>query len=503
MKTLSKTRLLEFHQCPKRLWLQLHAPELREDSKGTTSGFVIGNQVGELARRLYDPHGKGTLISVLEGGFERAFARTASLLSSSGPIFEAGFTAGGATSFADVMLPVRKSGKRAWRMVEVKSSASVKDYHRTDAAIQAYIARTSEVPLVSVSIAHVDSKWVYPGNDAYDGLLVEHDVTKEAFGRAEEIAKLIKDAHKTARRRKEPDIRTGAQCSAPYDCGFAAHCASQEPQAQYPVQWIPQVRTKALRAVVGQAADMRDIPDELLNPVQRRVKQSTLQDKAFLDAPLARQMLAPYRLPAYFLDFETIQFTVPVWKGTSPYQNIPFQFSVHRLKRTGKLERDGFLDLSGKDPSRDFADALIRACGESGPVFVYNASFEKARIQELAARFPRFKPALLAIADRIVDLQPVAAACYYHPSQQGSWSIKNVLPAVAPDLSYGELEGVQDGSMAMDAYREAIAPTTTAARKAQLREQLDEYCALDTLAMVRLWQFFAGRNDLGLQEPVC
>lgn len=493
---MSKSRLLEYHQCPKRLWLQLHAPALRADSAGTTARFAVGNQVGEIARRLYDPNGKGTLISVEEDGYAGAFARTAGLLASSNPIFEAGLTAGGALSFADLLLPVRRSGKRAWRMVEVKSSASVKDYYRIDAAIQAYIARTAGVPLVSVSIAHIDSKWVYPGNDDYNGLLVEHDLTQEAFEREGEVAALIAAAQKTARKRTEPCAQTGKHCGVPYDCGFAAHCAAQETPAEFPVSWIPAVKTKALRAAVSQVADMRDVPDTLLNPAQLRVKQCTVQGTEFFDRARAQQMLAPHRLPAYFLDFETIQFAVPTWKGTSPFQNIPFQFSVHRLGRTGKLERDGFLDLSGADPSRAFAEALVRACGQSGPVFVYNAGFETGRMKDLAKRFPGLKPGLLAIAERVVDLHPVAATCYYHPSQQGRWSIKDVLPAIAPDLSYGMLDGVQDGGMAMDAYREATAPTTTAARKEQLRAQLEDYCALDTLAMVRLWQVFTGRHDI-------
>ena len=201
-------------------------------------------------------------------------------------------------------------------------------------------------------------------------------------------------------------------------------------------------------------------------------------------------------LPALFLDFETIQFAVPIWKGTRPYQQIPFQFSLHRLGRNGTLEPQSFLDLSGHDPSKGFAEALISACGERGPVFVYNAGFETARIRELAERFPRLKRSLLAINERVVDLLPVARDRYYHPSQQGSWSIKKVLPVVAPDLSYSDLDGVQDGGMAMKAFMEATANQTAAARKAQIKQQLLDYCALDTLAMVRLWQFFSGRTDL-------
>lgn len=136
-------------------------------------------------------------------------------------------------------------------------------------------------------------------------------------------------------------------------------------------------------------------------------------------------------------------------------------------------------------------------CGKSGSVFVYNAGFETARIRELAKRFADLSDELLAINVRIVDLLPVARDHYYHPSQHGSWSIKKVLPAIAPDLSYQNLDGVQDGGMAMDAFDEAIAQETTEERKEIIRKQLLKYCELDTYAMVRLWEFFSGQSTTG------
>ena len=148
------------------------------------------------------------------------------------------------------------------------------------------------------------------------------------------------------------------------------------------------------------------------------------------------------------------QFAVPIWKDTRPYQQIPFQFSCHTLSPTGELGHSEFLDLSGADLSGRFAEALIAACGQVGPVFVYNASFESARITELAGRFPELRGRLLAINERGVDLLPVARRHYYHPAQHGSWSLKSVLPTIAPDLSYDKLNGVRDGSMAMMAYLE-------------------------------------------------
>ena len=489
MRTLSKSKLLAFRQCPKRLWLEIHAPQLREDSGATLANYATGHQVGDIARQIYDPAQHGQLIDPQVEGFDEAFARTQTLLRARQPIFEAGFRAEGALAFADVLLPAGKQ----WRMVEVKSSTSVKDYHRDDAAVQAFVARACGVPLQSIALAHIDSGWTYPGNGDYQGLLVEADLTEEAFARTDEVRGWIADAQAVVARKKAPRLATGAQCSAPYECGFLAHCQSAEPQAEHHVRWLPR-RSQALKAHIEEhgISELRDVPDDLLNPTQQRVKAATLSGQAFFDQNAAAQALAGHKLPGFFLDFETIQFGVPIWQGTRPYQQMPFQFSVHRLGRTGRVAHQAFLDLTGGNPSLPFAQALLAACGERGPVFVYNSAFEQTRIRELAERHPRLAPALHAINDRIVDLLPVARQHYYHPSQQGSWSIKAVLPALCPDLRYADLDGVQDGGAAQQAYLEAIAPATSAARKAELERQLLAYCRLDTWAMVRLWAAFTG-----------
>ena len=385
-------------------------------------------------------------------------------------------------------------------MVEVKSSTSVKDCYHDDVAIQAFVARSAGVALQSISLAYIDNTWVYPGGGEYNGLLKEDDLTETAFGRTKEVKEWIDAAQAIASKRKEPAIGTGAHCSKPFDCGFFEHCQSQEKQAKYPINWLPRIQTKALREHIenGGVTDMRKVPDRLLNEQQQRVKDHTLAGTTYFDAVNAGADLAGHKFPAYFLDFETIDFAIPIWKGTRPYQKIPFQFSLHRLTAKGKLEKKSFLDLSGKDPSLAFANALISECGERGPVFVYNASFEKTRIKELGERFPKLKRSLLALNERVVDLRPIAEKRYYHPSQQGSWSIKKVLPAVAPDLSYDQLEGVQDGGMAMESFLEAIAAETTTARKSEIEKHLLDYCSLDTYALVRLWQTFSGRTDLTL-----
>jgi hypothetical protein len=472
---------------------------LRADSAATEASFQVGYQVGDIAQRIYDPEGRGALIDVQSEGFDRAFERSAELLHSTQPIFEAGFSAGGAMAFADVMLTEQKKGKQVWRMVEVKSSTRVKDYHRDDVAVQAFVAKSAGVPLKSIALAHIDSSWVYPGDENYQGLLKENDLTAEAFSRADEVKGWIAQAQSIVAKSAEPVRETGAHCDTPFECGFYDYCSRDEPKPEYPLYWLPHFSTSKARDLAAKGVnDLRTVPDDLLNDRQQRVKDHTLANTVFFDATGAAADLATHGLPAYFLDFETIQFAVPIWKGTRPYQQITFQFSLHTLTASGQLEQTAFLDLSGNNPSEPFAHALIAACGKQGPVYVYNAGFETARIRELAERYPHLSKLLLAINARAIDLLPIARERYYHPSQQGSWSIKKVLPAVVPELRYDALDGVQDGGMAMDAFLEAIHPDTSASRKAEIETQLLAYCKLDTYAMVRLWQVFAGRTDLRL-----
>lgn len=492
-RNLSKSKIVAYRQCPKRLWLEVHHPELRVDDANTQAVFRTGHQVGEIAQQIYDPDNKGHIINIDAEGFSNALKRSKHLMQGEGPVFEAGFVGGGGLAFADVMLRSDDAAGPSWRMVEVKSSTSVKSYQSEDATIQTHIASEAGVRLNGVAIAHINSSWTYQGDGDYRGLLIEQDLTDAALEQSPEAGEWIRAAHEVARLPEAPEIEMGVQCRNPFTCGFIEHCSAHLPHTDYPIDWLPGRKSAALQDHITDNGiiDLRDVPDELLNETQRRVKRVTLTGEPYFDAEGAAAALAPYPLPAYFLDFETISFGVPRWAGTRPYQMIPFQFSVHRLDPDGTLSHDGFLDLSGDDPSLAFASRLIQTCNEELPIFVYNASFEGSRLVDLGMRYPELAEALNAIKDRLVDLLPIAQRHYYHPNQKGSWSIKYVLPAVAPHLDYGTLPGVHDGAQAMETYLDAIEPETPPDRKLEIQNALEKYCELDTEAMVELWHFFA------------
>ena len=489
-RALSKSRLVAFRQCPKRLWLEVHRRELRADSAATQAVFRRGHEVGDLARRLADPLATGSLIDPHADGIDAALEHTSHLLQGDKPIFEAGFRAAGALAFADLLMPVPEGSNRRWAMVEVKSSTSVKPYFLDDVAIQSRIALAAGVDLAQVAVAHVDSTWTYPGGGDYRGLLVEVDVTAEAFSRHEQVDRWIAQAHAVVALPEPPAAVVGPQCTTPFACGFRDHCAAGQAVAEFPLTWLPGQKSAALQRHVAEhdLSDMRDVPEALLSPLQRRVRQVTTSGRPFVDVAGLARALEPHPLPAYFLDFEAVQFAVPRWPGTRPYQMLALQFSVHQLGADGSLGHAGFLDVSGHDPSHRLVEALLDACREPGPVFVYNGSFEGARIDELAQRFPEYADALRMLRRRLVDLYPITLRNFYHPVQRGSWSLKRLLPAIAPELRYGDLPGVRDGDMAMQAYLEAIDPFVTAERRAAIEDSLVQYCELDTRTLVELFR---------------
>jgi hypothetical protein len=213
-------------------------------------------------------------------------------------------------------------------------------------------------------------------------------------------------------------------------------------------------------------------------------------------APALAGLLSRLPYPRCYLDFESIQFAVPVWADTRPYEQLPFQWSCQIEERDAPMREEAFLDVSGKAPMRACAEQLVKKLGKTGSILTYSP-FERQVIRGLIRRFPALEADLDNLADRIVDLLPIIRQHYYHPDMRGSFSIKAVLPTVAPHLSYDQLDEVKDGTAAQAAFEEAISSNSSAERRAAIQRSLLNYCALDTLAMVELVRFLSQPNPFG------
>lgn len=482
---LSKSRFQSGRQCHKRLWLEVHRRELIQYDASTQARFDEGNRFGELARDLL---GGGVTVEPGPREAERALTETAGLMAQPARevprIFEAAFEHDGVRIRADALL----RGDAVSDLVEVKSSTSVKDEYLWDCAVQSWVLQGAGVALGKIHVGHVDNSFALQEEGDYAGLLKVVDVTAEVTPLLQEVPGIVSRLSAMVQG-EEPQVSTGRHCTTPYPCPFIAHCQSQEaPQPDFPVDLLPRSGKLAEELQQDGYLDLRDVPEaRLSNGTHRRIALATRTGSAYVAPELTATLDAiPY--PRHYLDFETIGPTIPRWIGTRPFQQVPFQFSCHVEQADGSIQHRKFLDTSGESPMPGFVEALLNACGTEGPILVWNQGFEAGRIREMAALFPDKAPALLALEGRMIDLLPLYRAHYYHPRMMGSWSIKAVLPTVAPELDYGELD-VSDGGQAQMAWLTVVHPETTPEERERLREAMLKYCERDTWAMVKLAHF--------------
>ena len=480
---LSKSRLVSAWQCLKRVHLEKHHPELGVITPQVRSLWATGHEVGAVAQQTWGAPG------AVEIEYDRHIGRlvtmTRELIDGGAdfPIFEATFRYEGVLVRVDVLLP----DAGGWRIIEVKASTSVKDYHVLDCAIQDWVLRNAGIDVTGVSLAHVNNRFVYPGNGDYDGLLLEHDLTEEVRTLEPAVLELVGRA-RDAVTGPRPDVAVGAHCGSPYDCPFIGFCWPAD--SEYPIAGLGGGKAKLGEYVALGYRDIRDVPAELITAeTQQRIHRVTCSgEPELLDA--ARRALEALPYPRYYLDFETIAPAVPFWAGTRPYAALAVQWSCHIEESAGQFRHAEFLDLSGDPPMRPLALALIDALGGEGPVFMWTR-YEEGVLKSLAELYPDLEPAIAGIIDRLFDLHPLVRENYYHPDMLGSWSIKSVIPTINPGMDYAKLEGIREGTAASDGFIEAIRPDVGPDRKAELDQQLRRYCRFDTEAMVEIAHFLA------------
>ena len=476
---LSKSKIAAYEQCPRRLWLQTHAPEEAKFDDGAEARFAAGNDVGEIARRLVSG---GVLVEEEDLGAALE-ATQRHLAERPRPLFEATFQHDGVLVRADVLSPDKKGG---WHIAEVKSSTGVKDPHLRDLATQVWVMEAAGLTVSCAAVRHLDRDFVLRKAGRYKGLFADTDLTDAVRPIIAGRPTLVRAA-RAMLSKGEPVREPGPHCHAPYECEFQDWCGRGAPEGpEWGIDLLPRTGAKlaALWAEKG-ITDLCDLPDDAeLSPLHERIRRVTVTGKPHVDRKAIRAETAAWTYPRIWIDFETIAFPVPRWIGTSPWQQVPFQVSAHVEARGGRIDHVEELDLSGGDPRPAIA-ARLAALPKKGTVIAWNAGFEKRCFRELAEACPYHAEALLDLERRTVDLLPVARNHYYHRDQRGSWSIKAVLPTLAPELDYGGLE-VKDGADAQTAYMEAIAPDCSPERRRAIETALLAYCARDTWAMLEV-----------------
>lgn len=484
---LSKSRYTKGIQCPKMLWMDAHMRDKFDESVMNQAVLDTGSRVGDVAMGYY-----GDFVEVPYDRltYSEMIALTKELLDASKPIIcEATFSFDGNLCMVDI-LRVEPDGVH---IVEVKSSTHINDIYYHDMAYQAWVLSHCGLNIKSVSLMHLNNHYVRQGELDLQQLFTVEDCTEDVFAMLGDVDEMIPYLKDYISRDDEPDFDIGVHCKNPYECGYRGWCWRHVPEPSV----FDLNRMPIRKALVFYEEGIESIEDAVEAGIQLNNRQNA-QAKVemqgldeIVDVAALRRFLDDLSFPLYFLDFETFQPAIPLFDGTKPYQQIPTQYSLHVLKSpNSELEHYEYLAEAGTDPRRAVAEHLVIDIPPGVCTLAYNMGFEKGRISELASTFPDLADRLLAINEGMRDLiVPFRNGDYYVRAMGGSNSIKAVLPALFPNdpkLDYRSLEGVHNGSEAMNAFEAMV--NMDADQIAITREQLLRYCELDTFAMVRIWE---------------
>jgi hypothetical protein len=436
---LSKSTFLYGCQCPKRLWLHKNRPDLRDEMDDEQQSiFQQGTNVGLLARELFP--GGVDASPATPFLYQQSVADTARYIQEGQTIiYEAAFQFEGLLCAVDLL--VNENGK--WYAYEVKSTNSVKEAHVFDTSFQYYVLKGAGMKLEDFYITHLNRDYIRNGALDVAQLFVHESVLDRILDNQEEIAEKEQDLKTMLQKKEMPEMEVGKQCNSPYPCDFQGFCYEgiESEEIDY---GEPYINTEAIAEFLDQL-----------------------------------------EYPVYHMDFESWRTAVPEYDGHWPYRQVCFQYSVHVQQTPGaEPEHHYYLAERVDSPTETFLQNLLGVLGKKGTILVYCKGFESPRLLELVREHPHYEKAVENVIDRIIDLMAPFRKHYRLPEMEGSYSIKKVLPALVPELSYADL-AIANGGDASAAFINLREETDPEKIKAT-REALLEYCGLDTLAMVKI-----------------
>ena len=487
---LTKSRYIDGLRCEKKLWLGCHQ-RLSYEKALPFSVLDTGHRIGCGARALF-PSG----VEVTEKPFEHraAVSRTAELMAeNTAAIFE------GAFEFQNIRIRVDilERLENGWGLREVKSSTSASEEkgHVDDVAVQLYVLKGVGIDITSVELIHVNAEYCLDDNGiVWSEMLCRRNLTAEAMDRLAQVGNIVLQMFEVVERDEAPTVyATKSLCNNPYRCDYFDHCMGEKPDDW--TGFLYRIHPNRLAALRAQGIEsIPDIPEDFNLPEKQALALNCLASGELWVSDDLADVLSPLGPPAYYMDFETMAPGIPVYPGTRPYEQVPFQFSVHAIDVGGVLTHNAYLAEGVLHPGRAFAEALIAAIDHKNlPVVVYNKNFELGVLNTLCEMFTDLAEDLGGIMNNVVDLLPVVRDHICHPGfvtrrslDAGTYSIKNVLPVLVPSMSYADLNGVAEGAEASRVFTAIVHGVYAGHAADDYRQQLLDYCAQDTLAMVEI-----------------
>ncbi|MCB9772258.1 MAG: DUF2779 domain-containing protein [Candidatus Omnitrophica bacterium] len=476
---LTKSRYMQGVQCSKLLWFAYNRKEeIPPIDVATQAIFRQGIQIGLLAQRLFPD---GIKLERDASPFEHS-KKSTEVLKDRRPIFEAGFVFSNTYALADILNPV---GHDEWDLIEVKSSTQVKEEHYEDVAFQKYVYEGAGLKIRRCYLYHINNEYIRQGEIDPEALFLKVDITD-----------LIKDLIPLLPKRIEnmlqviqgslPDINIGPQCDSPYECPLKEACWAFLPTKDN-IFVLMRGKKIAFNFMKKGLLRLLDIPDDAeLTDSQRKQLKIHKTGTPYINRVALREFLQTLKYPLYFLDFETISSAVPLFDLSRPYERIPFQYSMFVvLSRNSSPQHFSFLWREKSDPRTDFIKQLSSELGTPGSIVAYNAAFEISVLEGVCETLSNYLDWFKDIKPSFVDLyEPFRNLDYYHPAQQGSASIKAVLP-ILTGKNYEALDISQGDVASLEYFRVTYCDAQEEERQ-RVYSQLQEYCDLDTYGMIDL-----------------
>jgi len=429
-------------QCPLRLYLHKFKPELRNpEDEAQKVIFATGTTVGQIAQGFIPG---GVDVSPPDTySYHISVAKTKELIAQGQKvIYEAAFNHDGVLCAVDILANI--DGK--WRVYEVKSTLDPKSPHKMDAALQYYVLKNCGIDVQDFYILNLNREYIRRGPLDVSQLFKPTSVLDYVLENQTNIEKKSEELKNLVRNKLEPIAEVGDHCEDPYPCDFSGHC------------W-------------------KNVPEEVDDTVYPKI----------VDKEAISGFMDSIEYPLYFLDFETVMHAIPEFDESRPMQQLPFQYSLHIINKEGaEPEHREYLGNGVDDPRADLLKQLIADLGKKGTILAWYLPFEKGKLENLARDFPQYANDIDAILERTNDLYiPFKKKMYRLPEFKGSSSIKDVLPVLVPELSYKDLV-IQEGGTASTTYAELSKQTPE--EQERISKALLDYCHLDTLAMVRIFE---------------
>jgi hypothetical protein len=511
MAILTKSKYMTGRQCLKHLWISVNDPKsIPDTSSAVKERFDQGNLIEKYARSLYS-NGE----HVPTENFDASIEKTKELIDARKPIFEAGIEADYGNdkiyARADILNPV---GDNEWDIIEIKSSTKVDDENIHDVSFQKHVYEKAGLKIRNCYILHVNNEYVRDGKLEYEKLVKEDDITTEVNGvsgiedRINEMFDVIHTGSLEGLDKKYIDddgkllLHVGRHCNVPDKCRIPVcwdvlpkynvfHLTSRSTRKTWP---------NRMDLFKKGIVDMAKIPQSwVLEENQQIQKSAVINAEAYFKKEMIKEFLDELKYPLYYLDFETMSLIIP-YDGSKPYQQTPFQYSLHVVQEDGSTEHFEYLAEGKDDPRPKLFMELSKVLGDKGDIITYNVSFERGVINNAIKYMPPDRDGIIKgpngeskedflnmwveqTVGRLKDVgDPFKKYHYYHPDQKGSWSIKKVLPALT-GKGYSEMNiGKGDDASALFVY--SIFGDASSKEVAKIRSDLLKYCKLDTEGMI-------------------